>query len=324
MKTRILAVLATLLLLGLWGCSRGSSGGGVSPSGNPGPGSPGASGSGPSAADLAILSGSENKRLEPILKRFGEKNGLNLRVDYLGSVDIMLQLQGGAAAYDAVWPANSLWVDLGDTQKLVRHQASIMRSPVVFGVKRSVAQRLGWVGKDVTVHQILQAAESGRLRFMMTSATQSNSGASAYLGFLYAFAGNPEILTRAQLRNPRVREQVRRILGTVNRSSGSSGWLKDLFLQKYDQYDAMVNYEALVIEANQQLVAQGRDPLYAIYPVDGLAIADSPLGYVNHGDAGKEKRFLQLQEYLLSPEVQQQILGTGRPGRPGRDEHAIR
>lgn len=38
----------------------------------------------------------------------------------------------------------------------------------------------------------------------------------------------------------------------------------------------MINYEALIIQANQKLVAQGREPLYCVYPVDGLAIADSP------------------------------------------------
>src|SRR5207248_497874 len=149
-------------------------------------------------------------------------------------------LEGGAPGYDAVWPANSLWIDLGDKGHVVKHQASIMRSPVVFGVKKSVAAKLGWVGKDVPVEQILRAAQAGRLRFMMTSATQSNSGASAYLGFLYAFAGRPEVLTQAHLKDPKVRDRIKRILGTVDRSSGSSGWLKDLFLQKYDRYDAMV------------------------------------------------------------------------------------
>src|SRR5262249_43347736 len=147
---------------------------------------------------------------------------------------------------------------------------------------------------------------------------------SAYLGYLYAFAGKPEILTRAHLQDPKVRDKIKRILGTVNRSSGSSGWLKDLFMQRYDQYDAMVNYEALVIEANRELTAQGREPLYVIYPADGLAIADSPLGYVNHGDAEKEKRFQKLQEYLLSPGVQREILATGRRvGLAGLDTGAI-
>src|SRR5947208_3502113 len=148
MKTTLLAILAALLALSLWGCARN----GGSTSGAPPP-------QGASGADLMLLSGSENKSLEPLFQRFAEKNNIGLHVDYLGSVDIMLQLENGAPNYDAVWPANSLWVDLGDKQKRVRHQTSIMRSPVVFGVKQSVTRKLGWVGKDITVRQILHAAE---------------------------------------------------------------------------------------------------------------------------------------------------------------------
>ena len=48
------------------------------------------------------------------------------------------------------------------------------------------------------------------------------------------------------------------LLSGVDRSSGSSDWLKDMFLQ--GDFDAMVNYECLVIQANQELEAQGREP----------------------------------------------------------------
>jgi Ca-activated chloride channel family protein len=260
---------------------------------------------------FTLVSGSENQTLEPLIQRFAKDQGVTIKVTYLGSVDIMLELQKGTA-YDAVWPASSLWITLGDTSHAVKNSQSIMRSPVVFGVKRSVAQRLGWIGKDVTVEQILAAAESGQLRYMMTSATQSNSGAMAYLGYLYAFAGRPEVLTSNSLQDPAVRDKIKRILGTINRSAGSSGWLKDLFLQQYDGYDAMVNYESLIIEANQALTKSGREPLYAVYPVDGLAIADSPLGYVDHGDAKKAELFQKLQTYLLSDNIQKEILGFGR------------
>ena len=261
---------------------------------------------------LTILAGSENESLQPILDRFSKQNDIKLDIKYKGSVDIMLALQDPEQQLDAVWPANSIWIDLGDTRKRVKQGESIMRSPIVFAVKKSVAQRLGWVGKDVTVGDILTAAEAGKIRYMMTSATQSNSGASAYLGYLYSFAGNPDILTPDHLRDKVVSEKIRRLLSTVNRSAGSSGWLKDLFLQKYDQYDGMVNYESVVIEVNRTLATQGREPLYAIYPVDGLAIADHPFAYVDRGDATKEPLFKKLQQYLLSPDVQKEIQQSGR------------
>jgi Ca-activated chloride channel family protein len=163
---------------------------------------------------------------------------------------------------------------------------------VVFAIRRGKAAELGWVGRSVRVRDLLEAIRAGRLTFMMTSATQSNSGASAYLGFLYALAGNPEVLSSADLSSESLKRDIRDLLAGINRSSGSSGWLKDLFLAS--NYDAMVNYESVVIEANQELTRQGREPLYALYPVDGVVIADSPLGYVGHGDAHKEEYFRKL------------------------------
>jgi Ca-activated chloride channel family protein len=125
-------------------------------------------------------------------------------------------------------------------------------------------------------------------------------------------AGYPDTLTLQHLQDPVVLDKVKRLLSTTNRSSGSSGWLKEAFVEHPDSFDAMFNYESIVIEANQQLVKQGQEPLYAIYPQDGLSVADSPLGFVDKGDKAKEELFLKLQEYLLSAEVQKQIEGMGR------------
>jgi Ca-activated chloride channel family protein len=264
-----------------------------------------------------LLTGAENRDLEPIIQRFAKQEDITIETSYQGSVDTMLTIQQGAADYDAVWPASSVWVALGNTDRVVGQTTSIMRSPVIFGVKRQVAEDLGWVGRDVTVEEILAAAESGKLRFMTTSATQSNSGAMAYLGYLYAFAGQPQVLTSDMLHDPDVQAKTKRILGSVNRSAGASGFLRDLFLKEYDAYDGMVNNESAVIVANQELIAKGLDPLYAIYPVDGLAIADWPLGYVDHGDDAKEELFAKFEAYLLSEDVQKEILGMGRRTGPG-------
>jgi len=272
----------------------------------------GAVGPVPESRTLRIVSGSENRTLEPIITEWAADNNVAVEMDYQGSVDISRMLQNGSTQYDAVWPANTLWLVFGDTQGIVAHETSIMRSPVVFGVKRSVAENLGWLDEEVTVSDILDAAERGDLRFMMTSATQSNSGASFYFAALSAFAGSPEVITMEDLEDADVQDQIKRILGTVDRSSGSSGWLKDLFLETYDLYDGMVNYEALIIEANQELAQRGREPLVAIYPVDGLAIADSPLGFIETSSEEKEEIFLELQAYLLSDEAQAQLLAQGR------------
>ena len=264
---------------------------------------------------LRILSGSENQELEGILDDFARERGVNIEMDYRGSLDIMRTIQGESIDYDAVWPASSLWLTAGDTQYRVKHTQSISITPVVFGIRQSLAEELGFVGTEVSVSDLLSAIQSGKLNFCMTSATQSNSGCSAYIGFLYALLGNPDVITSESLQTPGLSEQITQLLSGVDRSSGSSDWLKDLFLT--GGYDAMVNYECLIISANQELEARGEETMYAVYPYDGLSIADSPLGYVDNGDAEKEQAFLDLQEYLLSDEVQNEIQRTGR--RTGYD-----
>lgn len=164
----------------------------------------------------------------------------------------------------------------------------------------------------MTIQMIEQAAAAGKFRLAMTSATQSNSGASACFGFLYAIAGSPDVLTSEILAGPALQDRVRSFLATVDRSSGSSGWLKDALVANPDAHDAMFNCESTILGANQALTAAGQDPLDIIYPANGLSVADSPLACVPKGDPVKKAAFLSLQEFLLSPETQKTLSGPGR------------
>ncbi|UUX32955.1 substrate-binding and vWA domain-containing protein [Fundicoccus culcitae] len=259
---------------------------------------------------LSIVAGSENAELEPIIEAYAHENKQNISIEYLGSLDIMRLLQSGEVKYDAVWPASSIWLTLGDTHRMLNHSQTTSISPVVFGIKESLAEELGFKDKDVSIADIIEAIENDQLNFAMTSATQSNSGASAYIGFLTAIAGKEEGITSEDLADENVREQITTLLSGVNRSSGSSNWLVDLFLA--GDYDAMVNYETLIIQTNIELEKQNEEPLYMVYPVDGLSISDSPLAYVDHNDDEMEEAFLSFQTYLLSDEAQNEIEKTGK------------
>ena len=307
MKTGKYAVLAMIILLAALGFSACLGIGGGQTAGT---GQEADTVIGNGRQSLRILSGSENQELEPILEDFSRESGIRVEMTYQGSLDIMRALEQDEIAYDAVWPASSLWLNVGDTGHRVKHGESISISPVVFGIRQSLAEELGFVGREVSVRDILDAITAGKLKFCMTSATQSNSGASAYIGFLYALLGNPDMITEEDLENEQLQSDIQALLSGVDRSSGSSDWLKDMFLE--GGYDAMVNYECLIIQANEELESRGEETLYVVYPYDGLTLADSPLGYVDNGDDDKETAFLELQEYLLSENVQNEIQRTGR------------
>ena len=307
MKTGKYAVLAIIIFLAVLGFSACLGIGGGQTAGT---GQEADTVIGNGRQSLRILSGSENQELEPILEDFSRESGIRVEMTYQGSLDIMRVLEQDEIAYDAVWPASSLWLNVGDTGHRVKHGESISISPVVFGIRQSLAEELGFVGREVSVRDILDAITAGKLKFCMTSATQSNSGASAYIGFLYALLGNPDMITEEDLENEQLQSDIQALLSGVDRSSGSSDWLKDMFLE--GGYDAMVNYECLIIQANEELESRGEETLYVVYPYDGLTLADSPLGYVDNGDDDKETAFLELQEYLLSEDVQNEIQRTGR------------
>lgn len=284
---------------------------------------------------LTIIAGSESREIEPLIQEFASKNNFTVEMTYKGSVDMMLDLQRPNFPYDAILAANSIWIRMGDRDlHRVSDEASIMRSPVVLGVKKSVAKELGWINKDVTVQDILNAVRNKRLQFAMTSATQSNSGASAYIGLLFGLAGKPDVLDSSHLADSKLQSDIREIFGAMERGSGSSAWLNEMFISKYDTLNAMFNYESMVISLNKQLESEKKEPLYVVYTTDGLAIADSTIGFVNKWDskqnssdnknsndkqdplekqniADKKEFFVKLKDYLLSENAQQKILKTG-------------
>ena len=270
----------------------------------------------PVGPDFAIVSGSENQPLEPLVQEFCKQKSANCSFTYEGSLDIGLSLRPGHELNaDAVWPASDIWVNMFDTARRVSGLQSISQNPVILGVRKAKAEELGWTKKTVSMRDILAAVESGKLRFLMTSATQSNSGASAYLAMLSAALGKQDVLTQDDLKNAKI-DEVGKLLKGVERSSGSSGWLADLFVQSADKgviYDAMWNYEAVIKEANEKLRRQNHEVMYAIYPLEGVAVANSPIGFVERGRGPEVKVFFEaLRTYLLTPEIQARIALTGR------------
>ena len=212
-----------------------------------------------------IISSSENKDIEPIIQNFAEENNINLKIDYAGTIDIMDKLNSGEK-YDAVWTSNSIWLYMLDKKISVKNSKSTSINPVVFGIKKSKAKELGFINKEIYTKDILSAIQNGKLKFSMSSATQTNTGATAYLGFLTTLAGNPEILKEEDIQNEKLKGNIKDVFSGVTRSSGSEEFLEEMFLN--GDYEAVVTYETSIININKKLEQKGIEPLYIIYAKD--------------------------------------------------------
>src|SRR5262249_61455609 len=106
----------------------------------------------------------------------------------------------------------------------------IMASPVILGLRRSIAHRLGWDARAPTWSDLAAAASARKFTYGMTNPAASNSGFSALVGVAAALAG-----TAAPLSQPAVASVAPRLRGFFSGqtlTAGSSGWLSDAYARR--------------------------------------------------------------------------------------------
>lgn len=259
---------------------------------------------------FSIIASSENEVLDSKIKEFARKEDLKISITYDDTLKITKRLNKGEQ-FDAVWLSNSIWMYAVDSSKVkISDTKSTSINPVVFGIKKSKAQELGFVGKDIYTKDIVSAVQSGKLKFSMSNPVTTNSGASAYLGILTTLAGNPEVLTSEMLENSELVEKLKSFFTGLERSSGDEDYLEEMFVK--GDYEAAFTYESSIININKKLVKSNKEPLYAVYPVDGVSISDSPIGYIDQKDERKKETYDKLVAYLLGDEGQDLLASMGR------------
>lgn len=255
-----------------------------------------------------ILANPDNKDFMDELVKYGKSEHIKVNVEYADDLEAVDMLEEDNN-YDAVWMSNSVWLYMLNNAK-VSNSKSISINPVVMGVKKSKAKELGFVDNEIKNKDILNAVSSGKLKYVMTSVTKTNTGLTAYLGFLNSLAGSPEILTSDMLNNNNLVKNLKSLFSGVERVSGSASFLEDMFVNSND-YEAVIATESSLININKQLESSNKETLYLLYPSDGVAINDSPFAYVDRGQEKLEK-FNTLQSYLLSLSTQKELEKLGK------------
>lgn len=258
-----------------------------------------------------IIASTSTKAMDDEIIKHAKKEGFNVEIDHYGDLEIVDILNDDSSNYDAVWISNSIWLYMLDNSYLTTDSKSIVIDPVVMGITKSKAKELGFVDKDIYNKDILNAIKNGKLKYVMASVTKTNTGATSYLSFLNSMAGSPEVLTEDMLDSSSLKNDLKDFFKGVERVSGDEEYLTTMF--KNGEYNAMINYESSLIELNKELVKNKKEPLYLIYPVDGVAINDMPFAYINNdsNDEVTKNRFKSIQSYLRSDDVIKKMEGLG-------------
>jgi Ca-activated chloride channel homolog len=252
--------------------------------------------SAPSAESFRVLAGSELKDIETQLKGdIRAATGLDLLFTYSGTLDAVDRIAAGEQ-FDALWVSHGKYLAMNDAMKgRILAQEKTMLSPVLLGLKESRARALGWDKTEPTWKEISDAASAGKFTFGMTNPASSNTGLTATIGLAAALAKNPESMTEADLKNPRLAD----FFHGQSLTAGSSGWLAEAYEQDQSKVDGIINYESVLLSLN----AGGKlsEPLTLVYPKEGIITADYPLMLLSNV---KRASYEKLVTYLRGKDFQ--------------------
>ena len=256
------------------------------------------------ANTITVLAGSEVKDMQPVLDEMERATGVHLEFEYMGTLDgtEALLASGDDRPWEAAWfPSNRYLSLFPDGDRLEAASTSIMRSPVVLGVKPEAAARLGWTtAAQPSWQQVVDAVQAGTLSYGMTSPISSNSGFTTLVEAATALSGTGAVLQDADIAKVTAPLSV---FATGQRlAAGSSGWLADTFAASPDSVDGIFNYESVL----EGLVAAGT-PLQIVIPSDGVVTSDYPLTLLPNANDAQRANYDKAVAYLTQPEVQQRI-----------------
>jgi Ca-activated chloride channel family protein len=270
---------------------------------------------------LRVLAGSEVKDMAEVLEEATRATNVRVTFDFTGTLDGAETVGAGKAAgkYDAIWFSSNRYLSLiPDASKRIAASTKIMVSPVVLGLKKSVAHRLGWDSKAPTWSDIAKAAEAKKFSYGMTDPSASNSGFSALVGVATALSGGGAALDAR--RATAVAPDLRRFFSAQTMTAGSSGWLADQFVDKAGKPggpDGIVNYESVLLGLNAD--GKLKDSLSIVVPSDGVVTADYPLSLLSGANQQTREAYITVTDWLRTTDAQKLIMAktSRRPTVPG-------
>jgi Ca-activated chloride channel family protein len=259
----------------------------------------------PSTTTLRVLASSELADVQPLLEDLRRDTGIELVLDYQGTLDATNALTPGAYHHDLAWLSSDRYFRL---KLQASHDTAppplateIMSSPVVVGMRPATAERLRRNVPDphLSWADIADGAAAGLVHFGMADPSRTNSGLAALVGVATAAAG-----TGSALRPQDVTcDRLRGFLTGQTLTADTSSRLVDDFVAHQDGTEALITYESVLLSLNAS--GRLREPLEIIYPEDGMVLSEYPLLLLN---PARRADYDRVVSWLKSGPVQKKIM----------------
>ncbi|MFC7612799.1 substrate-binding domain-containing protein [Actinokineospora soli] len=249
----------------------------------------------PDPVALRVLASPELADLAPLIAELREDTGVELRLEYQDTLSATRAL-AGSHDYDLAWLSTDRYLRLGlagEPEGPRPQSTATMASPVVVGMTRRAAERLG---DRLSWADLADAAASGRFRFGMADPRTADSGLAAVVGVATAAAGTGRALRPEDV-------TCDRLSGFFSGRALSAPTSEDLAAQApqaVGELDGVIDHEAALVALNRRLP----EPLTLVYPTDGIVQSDYPLMLF---DSDQQAAYDAVVAWLRDPDVQRRI-----------------
>lgn len=260
--------------------------------------------SGGQPVKLRVLASSELADLGPILEDLRKETGVELEMDFQGTVDASTSLTPGRYAHDLAWLSTDRYFQLKFKQSGALGERPLstktMVSPVVVAVKPEKAAELrrGKPEGKLSWADLADAAAGGGFRFAMAEPARTASGLTALVGVATAAAGTGAVLRVADVKCDKL--QGFRTGHTL--TAETSAALIDRFAERQD-VDAIIGYESTLVSLNGS--GRLKTPLELVYPRDGIVQSDYPVLLL---DPAEREAYDKVVSWLRSPATQKKLM----------------
>ncbi|MBB5851012.1 VWA domain-containing protein [Amycolatopsis umgeniensis] len=260
--------------------------------------------SGGEPVKLRVLASPELADLGPLLEDLRKETGIELEMDFQGTVSMSTALIPGRARHDLAWLSTDRFFQLEFRRAADKGERPLatktMVSPVVVGITPAKAAELrkGKPDGKLSWADMADAAASGRFRFAMAEPATSTSGLTSLVGVATAAAG-----TGAALRLEDVKcDKLQGFRTGHTLTADTAAAVADKFAERRD-VDAIIGYESTLLTLN----GSGRleAPLELVYPRDGIVQADYPILLL---DPAKREAYDKVVSWARSPATQKKLM----------------